>query len=145
MRRNVTRLRRSEIPSGSGPRRTTYCEECGAATREGKRYCSEHVEKHPYVVQLLESLQAKDAEEELVKQRGDEAVQPYGLTSKEIVTLLRVRGALSIPRIARELRLEVPVAESYVNVLAKLGRVVVKKGTRSKMVSLVSRRRRRYF
>lgn len=126
---------------------TRHCEAAGclSATREGKQYCSNHVELHPYVQSLLDRLAEKEAEDEDVRQRGAEKVEPYGLTSQELLNFLKQKGSLTIPRLSRELQLELNVVKAYVRGLVKLGLVTVKRGSRSEMVSLVSRRRRRYF
>lgn len=39
-----------------------HCKECGAATLQRKDYCAEHVEKHPYVIELLARFARFDAD-----------------------------------------------------------------------------------
>lgn len=100
---------------------TRYCEAegCGVATREGKPYCSEHVERHPYVQQVLAQLERRETEEARVNQVGARAVDPQGITAQEILQFIRLHGPRTVPRLARELNLEVKTVTGYVRALER--------------------------
>jgi hypothetical protein len=59
------RLRAMQLSEGAGYR-TRHCEAvdkgtgriCTQSTREGKPYCPDHVENHPYVQDLLNRMEA---------------------------------------------------------------------------------------
>ena len=96
---------------------------CTHSTREGKPYCSNHVANHPYVKEILDTLAARAAEEAQVRTRGARAVDPNGLTAKELCLHLSLHGARTVERLCRELQLEAKVIEAYLGELVRLGRV----------------------
>ncbi|RMG10021.1 MAG: hypothetical protein D6731_18455 [Planctomycetota bacterium] len=100
-----------------------HCEApgCGLATRAGKPFCSEHVERHPYIARLVEQLAAREEEERLVRERGVAAVASDGLTAAEILAFLRVHGDRSVPRLARDLNMDLETLELYVDALVARG------------------------
>ena len=100
---------------------TRYCEAegCGVATREGKPYCSEHVEQHPYVQRVLAQLEKRETEEARVHEVGARAVDPSGITAQEILQFIRLHGPRTVPRLARELNLEVKTVTGYVRALER--------------------------
>lgn len=102
---------------------TRFCDvpECTQTTREGKPYCPDHVENHPYVQNLLQNLAEREDEEEKVRQRGAKAVNPDGLTIKEIVLHLSLHGARTVERLAREMNLDSKVLDGYIASLKRRG------------------------
>ncbi|MGE0708557.1 MAG: hypothetical protein AB7N76_22985 [Planctomycetota bacterium] len=86
-------------------------------TREGKPYCPEHVDDHPYVRDLLAALAARQAEEERVRTRGSVEVDLDGITAREVVLHLSLHGARTIERISRELQIDSDVVAGYVDAL----------------------------
>lgn len=98
---------------------TRACREegCEAATREGKPYCPDHVDVHPYVRDLLAALDARQAEEERVRVSGASEVDLDGITAREIVLHLSLHGARTIERISRELQIDSDVVAGYVEAL----------------------------
>ena len=102
-----------------GRRRTTHCEapDCKRATREGKPFCTEHVASSNYVRNLLASMAAREAEEASV--RGAEAADPFGPSAREILITLWVNGERTVARLARELNIEFPVVQEFVQALVK--------------------------
>jgi len=115
------------------PRRnkiTLDCELCGAITREGKPYCSEHVHMQPYVEHLLSQLAAQEKEHERVLVKGTRAANLKSLTAKELKMHLHLFGPRTVNRLARELNLDSSVIAIY-----------VKKMERAKVVSTSVTRR----
>jgi hypothetical protein len=115
---------------------TRYCQqpECGAATRQGKPYCSAHVEAHPYIRDLLGRIEGKEAEEARVRERGAGAVDPQGLTAQEILRFLIVHGERTVPRLARDLNVDLVTLRSYVAVLVAAGRIQTRPNRRGSSV-----------
>ena len=107
---------------------TRFCEApgCTHTTREGKPYCPDHVEQHPYVQDILFTLAEREAEEDRVRSTGAGAVDPQGLTARELVLHLSLHGARTVERLSRELQLDSKVVEGYVH--AMVGRGVVALG-----------------
>jgi len=107
----------------SGRPQTRYCDAlgCRQATREGKPYCSEHVEEHPYVQQLISLLSERDHEESRVRRQGPRAVDVSGLTAREILQFVKVHGQRTVQRLARELNIDFKTLEGYVKALKKSG------------------------
>lgn len=115
-------LRREEPDRRRPPRR---CSEptCNQATREGKPYCSDHVELHPYVQRLLAELREREEADERVRRRGPRAVEATSLTSQEILTFVHVHGPKTVKRLARELNADLETLKIYAQGLRRLGLV----------------------
>jgi hypothetical protein len=96
---------------------------CEQTTREGKPYCPDHVESHPYVRDILDTLAARHAEEDAVRTVGAEAVNLSGLTARELLLHLSLHGARTVERLSRELQLDSQVLKGYVSALVGDGRV----------------------
>lgn len=75
---------------------------CGGPTREGKPFCSEHVESMDYVQGILAQMADRTTEIERVKKRGWKAVNVRGPVVGEIADYLNAHGERTIERIARE-------------------------------------------
>lgn len=105
------------------PRRLSprHCEApgCNQATREGKAYCSDHVEMHPYVQDLIMRLEEREAEDERVNRRGPRAVNLQGITTQEILQHLAFHGPRTEERLCRELNLEVKTLQGYVQAMRR--------------------------
>lgn len=126
----------------SGRNKTTHCDEegCKRATREGKPYCSEHVGRLPYVQALVEQIAEKEAEEAQVAKRGVRAVDPYGLTAREVLLTLWVNGERTVARLSRELNIDFETVKLYVRCLERNGFVNVEPTRRGAgVVSLADR------
>jgi predicted transcriptional regulator len=110
--RHLLRSRRGE---------TQHCktEGCPRATREGKPFCSEHVEQHPYVAGLIERLAQREAEEAKVHKQGARAVSIDGLAATEIMQHLSFHGGRTVERLSRELNMEVKTLQGYVSALKR--------------------------
>lgn len=92
-------------------------ETCEQVTREGKPYCPEHVDAHPYVRNLLAALDARHAEEERVRRGGSMEVDMDGITAREVVLHLSLHGARTVERISRELQIDADIVRGYVEAL----------------------------
>ena len=131
MRQRTTEIERSPYNGGT---KSCAWNGCGKTTREGKPFCSDHVEQHGYVQEILEILAEKEAEEERVRQHGSDAVDPEGLNARELLLHLDQHGSRTIERLAREFQLESNVISGYVEALASRGRVVTGRTTRGSVV-----------
>ena len=92
-------------------------------TREGKPFCSEHVEKHPYVQNVLKQLDTRDAEDAAVLEKGESAANLAGITAHELLQQLELNGPRTVQRLARELNIDHKIVTGYVNALSKRGLV----------------------
>jgi len=119
---------------------TRFCDArgCTQTTREGKPFCPDHVELHPYVQTIIGTLREREAEEEKVRQRGARAVDPGGLTAKELVLHLSLHGARTIERLSRELQLDTKVLDGYVGALVRRGVVALGRTNRGSTVVRLS-------
>jgi hypothetical protein len=119
-------------PVGEQRTERTACEEkgCRRSTRNGKPFCSDHVEKLPYATNLVDQLKAQEVEIEEVRVRGSRVVDVEGLTSQEILSWLRAHGARTVPRLAREIQVDVNILGFYVTALAESGLVQLVKTER---------------
>ncbi len=115
---------------------TRFCKElgCEQTTREGKPYCPDHVENHPYVQEILDTLAAREAEERQVRSQGARAVDPRGLTAKELVLHLSLHGARTLERLSRELQLDPRIVDGYVSALVERGVVTLGRTNRGSTV-----------
>ena len=66
-------------------------------------------------------LAEREQEEERVRQRGFKAVNPSGLTARELVLHLSLHGARTVERLSRELQLDTKVLDGYVGALVRKG------------------------
>lgn len=105
--------------------RTCSTPGCGDTTREGKPYCTEHVESHPYVQFLLKRVADRDIEDEAVRMQGSSAVNIDGITVEEITLQLRTNGTRTVERLCREIALDKSVIRSYIVAMKAAGLVTV--------------------
>jgi len=109
------------------------------STREGKPYCPEHIELHPYVGEVLDQLAAIDAEEHRIKRLGIAGVDLQGVLAKEAMIKLvcDYGGSGTVERISGELRRH-PLVVSLIFVrLAKCGVVTIRRTKRGSIVVAV--------
>ncbi len=88
-------------------------ETCTRATREGKDYCTSHVELHPYVRELVQRIEDRGAEDDLVRLKGSSEVNLTGITVAEILLSLRNGGARTEERLTREVQLDKTIIHNY--------------------------------
>lgn len=127
---------RNSSSSSSTTSTTRFCDVAGCTqtTREGKPFCPDHVELHPYVQTILDTLREREEEEEKVRQRGARAVDPHGLTARELVLHLALHGARTVERLSRELQLDSKVLDGYVGALVRRGVVALGRTNRGSTV-----------
>jgi predicted HTH transcriptional regulator len=108
------------FPKRNNPN-TKYCQHrlCNERTREGKEYCSEHINNLPYVSKLLGKIDDKAAEEVAVEKRGYKAVAPDSETLKELLIHLKFNGARTVRRLMRELQLNEMTVAGYIEYLVR--------------------------
>ena len=106
---------------------------CGETTREGKHYCSNHVEEQPYVQDLLKRLQERSEEDERVRMQGSTAVNMTGITTKEILLQLRQAGERTEERLTRELQIDKTVIHNYAIRLNREGMIHFGRTTRNNL------------
>lgn len=123
---------------------TKTCEApgCSKSTREKKPFCSDHVEMHPYVQELLKAVADQTAEQKKVDQKiSAQHVPADSLTVQEIINHIKVHGSRTVERLARELNFEVELIHRYVNTLISRGVLKIGRTKRgSTIVSLVDER-----
>lgn len=102
-------------------RAPSYCQKCGEPSREGKLYCSEHVDEIGYVQEVRTRIESREAELAAVAKAGSKAVDLEGLVVREIVGLLTAHGARSVGRLAREASIDFATMKHYVRRLRVAG------------------------
>lgn len=115
----------------------SYCrvESCIAVTREGKPYCSDHIEHSPYVMRLIQEIDRRELESALLD-RGEE-IPLNGSLVVEAITLLH-SGGYTAARLARMLDIEPDAALSLIKLMSRKGITKMGKTERgSTTVSLV--------
>ncbi|HBP22474.1 MAG TPA: hypothetical protein DEA08_32430 [Planctomycetes bacterium] len=112
---------------------------CLEPTRERKPYCSDHIDDLPYIQELVARICERDEELERVARRGWKEVDPQGLTASEILLQLSLYGDRTVPRLCRDLQLDIDVAEGFAMALARRGMVTLGQTDRGHMkVALAS-------
>lgn len=107
--------------------REERCATCGKTTREGKKYCFEHLAELPYVREIehrLAVVQAEDA-------KALEAKHLYKIhsTAKDILHFLAIEHAgerKTNLKIAKTLGISLPVVDRYIHHLRARGLVTVR-------------------
>jgi len=105
----------------TGRKKPTHCaaEDCVQATREGKPFCSDHVERLSYVQQVQARIAAREDELAAVKKRGGRAVDIEGIIARDVLCSLWINGERSVARLSRELNVDFEVLKHYVARLKK--------------------------
>lgn len=93
--------------------RTCKVTACQEATREGKIFCTDHIEFQPYVRDLIQRMTARDQEDVSVLEEGSSAVNLQGITVKEILLHLRQSGSRTEERLEREVQLDRAIIHNY--------------------------------
>ena len=99
------------VPTQSHTRKCSLCEE---TTREGKEYCTRHVENHAYIKDLMARMREREQQDHEVMMSGSSAVKMDGITVKEILLHLRQTGTKTVEGLAKALQLEKFVVQKYV-------------------------------
>lgn len=133
---NIRSIDIFSLPQPRGYRNTRYCAApgCGVLTREGKEYCTDHVDHHPYAQKVLKVLEQKEDDDNRVERRGARAAKLTMLSSKEVVSHLQFHGPRTTARLARELNLPTKLVEAHVNKLKQSKIVTTKPNKRGDTV-----------
>lgn len=129
------RIRLGEKPErGRSDSNKPRCKVCGGTTREGKPYCSEHIEQSPYLQRLAQQIASKQVEEALVAEKGAAEVESDSATVDEIQNLLEMTGPRTDIAIAKELQIDARALKGYLAYMKKRGMVVTKTNRRGNTV-----------
>lgn len=101
------------IDSDDGEVKVCSHDGCRDTTRNGKIYCTKHVESHVYVRELLESIDNRVLEDEHVNKNGSDVANLEGITAKELLLELKLKGPRTLERLERELQLKRSIVYKY--------------------------------
>jgi hypothetical protein len=88
---------------------------CAQTTTGNKPFCLEHLEELPYVRRLIEEITRREA-------RGSDA-DPDGPDASDVLKQLDVHGAMTLPRLSREIELVPERLLKLIRALQSVGRV----------------------
>lgn len=111
--------------TGRDRHKNRICEQpgCLQSTREGKPYCPDHVEMHPYVQTILARIAERDEQDEKVAAKGSRAVVLESVTVQEVLQHLAFHGARTEERLVLELNLDTKTLSGYLGALSHRGYV----------------------
>jgi hypothetical protein len=92
---------------------------CGKTTREGKPYCSPHVNLSPYIQRILKKIEARDAEEALLE-KARRLIPRDGFFVRESVLLLRTKD-FTAKSFSRRLDISHKASERLIDLLVRWG------------------------
>lgn len=116
---NITfRTIKPDPPTGRTGSSHCRVEECKASTREGKPYCSAHIEHSPYIKRLIREIELRD-EEEATLIRG-EPVDTTGHLVREALLALK-QGTYTSARLARLIDVDPDAAVTLIKLLDRRG------------------------
>jgi len=103
----------------------TICrvDQCQQTTREGKSFCTDHIEFQPYIRDLIKRMADRKLEDEQVRREGSKAVNLDGITAGEILLHLRQGGTRTEERLERETRLDKVIIHNYLVRLSMEGTI----------------------
>jgi len=129
-------LLRLVIPDGGNHKGTSTCqhEGCGKTTREGKPFCSAHVEDSPYVRSILAILCERDEEEAILNKKNG-GIQTQGFFFRETLLLLRSKD-YTAKALSRRLDISHHAAERLIVLMTKGG--LAKRGMTSRGDTTIS-------
>lgn len=121
---------RAIIPDPGLHKGTRECEvvDCGKTTREGKPFCSRHIESAPYIQEVQARL-ARRAGEEAILEAGVDEVPCDGFFVNEAILLLRTRD-FTVKSFSRRLDISHKATERLLVFLAEWGHATRKKTSR---------------
>lgn len=120
---------RAIIPDPGLHKGTRECDvvECGKTTREGKPYCSKHIEQAPYIQEVQARLDRRAAEEAVLE--AGAFVPCDGFFINEAILLLRTRD-FTVKSFSRRLDISHKAAERLLVLLIEWGHASRKKTSR---------------
>jgi hypothetical protein len=101
---------------------------CGKTTREGKPFCSKHIEHAPYIQEVLWRLE-KRATEEAILDAGVELPPCEGFFVNEAILILRTRD-FTVKSFSRRLDISHRAAERLIDLLVEWGHAMRKRTSR---------------
>ncbi len=110
------------------------CGVCGKSTREGKPYCPDDIEYHPYVQGILRTIEKREKEIKNVEKEGQREVDINGSVAQEILSLVNVNGGRTIARLARDLNRAIDVMTHYAKALSYAGFFVITENARGYLI-----------
>lgn len=112
---------------------------CWRTTREGKPFCTEHVELHPEIIALKAEIARREREAQLAHNGKRHLLDVNGSLAREILGIIQERGA-TVERISRSAHLSHDGATSFLRALAEAGLVALSKNRRDSLVARPIRR-----
>lgn len=115
------------IPDGASSRTgPNFCEfdGCKETTREGKPYCSNHVELNLYASEVVAHLERR-AQEDGRARRQVRGINTGGVTATELLQNIADHGPRTKERLCRELNIDRAALDGYVEALRVKGLVTV--------------------
>lgn len=111
--------------------RSCGVENCGGTTTNGKPYCLEHMDLIKRADAIMEEVDARRREIESVLAAGPEGwrrVNVDGSIAREIVEVVNLFGAQTVPRLTKIVQLKRDIVAPYVKALVANGRLRVSRG-----------------
>lgn len=108
------------FPEGGNHKGTSSCQAvtCGRTTREGKPYCSDHVDQSPYVRKVLNEIARREIEVHTLETGG--ALRPDAHLVRETFLLLRMK-VLTVKALAKKLDLKQDSAHRLISQVVQYG------------------------
>lgn len=116
------------IPNGTPSRtgsRSCEAADCVHTTREGKPFCSDHVDHNPYAKQVIAEIDLRETDDEKAKKKSKRGVNTDGVTATELLQNVADHGPRTKERLCRELNIEMKVLDGYVDALRKDGKITL--------------------
>ena len=99
--------------------RTCSASGCESSTREGKPYCPDHVELHPYVAGVIAT--RKDREKELKDLAKNRMIREDSPLFNEVLIHITNYGTKTVERLSRDLMIDVVILKKLVRTLKRKG------------------------
>ena len=97
--------------------RDCFAPGCMNSTREGKPFCSKHVEMHPYIQEVVALINSRATElSDIAKGRH---VKEDSSLFEEIIVHITNLGPKTIERLARDLMISIPVIKKLIKTMKK--------------------------
>jgi hypothetical protein len=88
----------------------------------------------PYVQAICRAVAARELELERVRQFGHEAVDPEGMTARELLLHLDLQGPATVERLCRTLCLETRLVQAFACALERRGWITLGRTARGSVV-----------
>jgi len=117
----------------------TYCKQCGNPAKEGKDVCIEHLNKSPYVAELLKKIKEHEKETACIKKHGVEGVSLTGWHVTEILTELKLHGPKTVHGLARATQFDPEIVEACLAKLEPAGKIETSTSRRGRLTADVKK------